>query len=83
MSKLIVLTFPRMKYTDHRPPYRGEPLNIIISAFSDPYILTDEGFLEYSKSVSILSDQTTSGLTFGDRQVDRLLRRVLGYSPWQ
>lgn len=49
--------FHRTQYTDHKPPYRGEPLNVIISAFSDPYILTDEGFLEYSKSVSSPSNR--------------------------
>ena len=27
----------------------GEPLNIIISGLSDPYILTDTGFNHYSK----------------------------------
>jgi hypothetical protein len=43
-----------MQYTNHNPPYRGEPLNIIITAFSDPYILTDEGLQTYSKSVSFL-----------------------------
>jgi hypothetical protein len=45
-----------MQYTDHKPPYRGEPLNIIITALSDPYMLTDEGLGTYSKSVSPLSE---------------------------
>jgi len=40
-----------LDYTDHKPPYRGEPLNIIITSLSDPYVLTDEGFQEYSKSI--------------------------------
>ncbi|KAG5338931.1 hypothetical protein C0989_005565 [Termitomyces sp. Mn162] len=34
---------------DFTTPELGEPLNVIISALSDPYILTDHGFREYSK----------------------------------
>ncbi|KAG2009733.1 hypothetical protein CC2G_012631 [Coprinopsis cinerea AmutBmut pab1-1] len=30
---------------------QGEPLNIIISSNSDPYILTDSGFVGYAKSI--------------------------------
>lgn len=52
----LSLTFFRMQYTNHKPPYHGEPLNIIITALSDPYILTDEGLQAYSKSVSSFSD---------------------------
>lgn len=72
---MLSLTFLRMQYTDHKPPYRGEPLNIVITAFSDPYILTDEGFLEYSKSVSFLSDvvRPHTGLTIS-------IGRSIGYS---
>lgn len=40
-----------LDYTEHKPPYRGEPLNVIITALSDPYIITDEGFKEYTKSI--------------------------------
>jgi len=40
-----------LDYTNHKPPYRGEPLNIIITALSDPYVLTDEGLRTYSKSI--------------------------------
>ncbi|KAL0579871.1 hypothetical protein V5O48_002118 [Marasmius crinis-equi] len=41
----------------------GEPLNAIISGRSDPYILTDEGFLEYSKSIGFSSE--CLGLHYG------------------
>jgi len=40
-----------LDYTNHKPPFHGEPLNIIITAFSDPYILTDEGLQTYSRSI--------------------------------
>jgi hypothetical protein len=30
---------------------RGEPLNVIISGASDPFILTDEGFVAYARSI--------------------------------
>lgn len=30
-------------------PDSGEPLNVIISGLSDPYILTDYGFRDYTK----------------------------------
>ena len=43
-----------MQYTNHKPPYHGEPINIIITALSDPYILTDEGLQTYSKLVLLL-----------------------------
>jgi hypothetical protein len=31
----------------------GEPLNVIISALSDPFIMTDEGFRLYIKYVVV------------------------------
>jgi hypothetical protein len=30
-------------------PLLGEPLNVIISGLSDPIVLTEEGFREYTK----------------------------------
>jgi len=72
-----------MQYANHEPPYHGEPLNIIITALSDPYILTDEGLQTYSKLV--LSDLTV-GIRIDplDRQVYRFFGRVFGHSPrWQ
>lgn len=36
------------KYTTHK---FGEPLNVIISALSDPFILTENGFHYYTKYV--------------------------------
>ena len=46
-----------MQYTNHKPPYHGEPLNIIITALSDPYILTDEGLQTYSKFAPFLPNR--------------------------
>ncbi|KAF6754857.1 hypothetical protein DFP72DRAFT_897645 [Ephemerocybe angulata] len=43
----------------------GEPLNIIISALSDPYILTDNGFEHYTKSLGY--SQECLGLHYGNR----------------
>ncbi|KAH9047694.1 hypothetical protein EDB84DRAFT_1393152 [Lactarius hengduanensis] len=41
--------------TPHIPqftaPLLGEPLNVILSGLSDPYVLTEEGFREYTKSI--------------------------------
>jgi hypothetical protein len=37
----------------HTPQYTapllGEPLNVILSGLSDPLVLTEEGFREYTK----------------------------------
>jgi len=35
-------------------PLLGEPLNVILSGHSDPYVLTEEGFREYTKSFLFL-----------------------------
>lgn len=43
----------------------GEPLNIIISGRSDPYILTDKGFEHYTKSLGY--SQECLGLHYGNR----------------
>ncbi|KAG6812309.1 hypothetical protein H0H92_003482 [Tricholoma furcatifolium] len=45
-------------------PRFGEPLNVIISALSDPYILTDNGLRDYAKSIGF-SDECL-GLHIGD-----------------
>lgn len=42
----------------------GEPLNVIISANSDPYILQEDGFRAYSKSIGFSSE--CLGLHIGD-----------------
>ncbi|KAF9481149.1 hypothetical protein BDN70DRAFT_876771 [Pholiota conissans] len=36
---------------DYTTKKYGEPLNVIISGSSDPYVLTDEGFHDYAKSL--------------------------------
>ncbi|KAF7299763.1 hypothetical protein HMN09_00982200 [Mycena chlorophos] len=43
---------------------RGEPLNIIISGASDPFILTDEGFTAYVNSIGYAPE--CMGLHFGN-----------------
>lgn len=43
----------------------GEPMNVIISALSDPYILTEEGFITYSKSIGFAEE--CMGLHYGHR----------------
>ncbi|EPQ50977.1 hypothetical protein GLOTRDRAFT_81547 [Gloeophyllum trabeum ATCC 11539] len=42
---------------------RGEPLNVIISAFSDPYVLTETGFHAYAKSIGF--SEECMGLHYG------------------
>ena len=42
-SKLMI------RICKYASPDKGEPLNVIISANSDPFILTDSGFQEYAK----------------------------------
>jgi len=41
----------------------GEPLNVIVSALSDPFILTDEGFNNYAKSIGFSGE--CMGLHYG------------------
>lgn len=48
---------------DFTTPELGEPLNVIISARSDPFILTDHGFKYYSKSIGF--SQECLGLHYG------------------
>ncbi|TEB23003.1 hypothetical protein FA13DRAFT_1740493 [Coprinellus micaceus] len=43
----------------------GEPLNVIISGLSDPHILTDKGFQDYTKSLGY--SQECLGLHYGNR----------------
>lgn len=39
-----------MQYTSKK---YGEPLNVIISGLSDPFVLTDEGMFYYTKYVQV------------------------------
>ncbi|KAK1221139.1 hypothetical protein PQX77_016057 [Marasmius sp. AFHP31] len=57
------LTTYRYRYWKIVSKKYGEPLNVIISGRSDPYILTDEGFLEYTKSIGFSSE--CLGLHYG------------------
>lgn len=46
--RLLMQRLPHIpQYT---APLLGEPLNVILSGLSDPYVLTGEGFREYTKS---------------------------------
>jgi hypothetical protein len=38
-------------WTQFTTKTRGEPLNVIISGASDPFVLTDEGFMAYVGSI--------------------------------
>jgi len=50
-----------LDYTNKR---YGEPLNVIISALSDPFIMTDAGFRLYTKSLGY--SEECLGLHYGD-----------------
>lgn len=52
----------------------GEPLNVIISALSDPFIMTDEGFRLYTKYV-LVDGFYTLAYTF---QFDRIFCGMSG-----
>ncbi|PPR07680.1 hypothetical protein CVT24_003923 [Panaeolus cyanescens] len=52
-------------FTQYTNKKYGEPLNIIISGLSDPYILTERGFHEYAKSIGYAEE--CMGLHYGDR----------------
>jgi hypothetical protein len=52
---------PYTQYTT--PKGLGEPLNVIISAHSDPFILSEEGIRTYAKSIGF--DEECLGMHFG------------------
>ncbi|KAH9986624.1 hypothetical protein BJV77DRAFT_1028331 [Russula vinacea] len=39
------------RFLDFTAPLLGEPLNVILSGLSDPLVLTEDGFREYTKSI--------------------------------
>ncbi|KLO14789.1 hypothetical protein SCHPADRAFT_902930 [Schizopora paradoxa] len=51
---------------DYATPRLGEPLNVIISAHSDPYVLTDSGLHMYAKSIDF--SEECLGLHLGNLQ---------------
>ncbi|KAA1474754.1 hypothetical protein DENSPDRAFT_883035 [Dentipellis sp. KUC8613] len=51
------------RFLDFTTPKFGEPLNVIISGRSDPYILSDEGFHHYAKSIGY--SEECLGLHYG------------------
>jgi len=76
---------------DFTTPDLGEPLNVIISGHSDPYILTDSGFHEYAKSIGFSGE--CLGLHYGDlhdadlgdgkgRQTEQFLARQHYFPVW-
>ncbi|KNZ73158.1 hypothetical protein J132_00993, partial [Termitomyces sp. J132] len=76
---------------DFTTPELGEPLNVIISALSDPYILTDHGFREYSKSIGFsheclglhIGDLHEADLGDGDgRKLEQYLARQYYFPIW-
>jgi len=52
------------RFLDYTTPKYGEPLNVIISGLSDPYVLTDRGLHEYAKSIGY--SEECLGLHYGD-----------------
>jgi len=53
-SHLVPWIDPRInggRFLDYTTPKYGEPLNVIISALSDPFVLTDDGLHYYAKSI--------------------------------
>ncbi|KAI0043948.1 hypothetical protein FA95DRAFT_1523570 [Auriscalpium vulgare] len=52
------------RFLDYTVPLQGEPLNIIVSGLSDPFILTDAGFHVYAKSIGYSSE--CLGLHYGN-----------------
>ncbi|KAH7885402.1 hypothetical protein F5I97DRAFT_1885046 [Phlebopus sp. FC_14] len=51
------------QFIDFTTPRDGEPLNVIISNLSDPFILTEEGFRMYYKSIGF--SEECLGLHYG------------------
>jgi len=54
LQELVPWIDPRInggRFLDFTTPKYGEPLNVIISAASDPFILTDSGLHYYAKSI--------------------------------
>ncbi|TIA87067.1 hypothetical protein E3P81_04070 [Wallemia ichthyophaga] len=41
---------------DQATPFFGEPLNVIISANSDPHVLSNQGLLDFAKSVGFAAE---------------------------
>ncbi|GAA6007042.1 hypothetical protein JCM10207_009181 [Rhodosporidiobolus poonsookiae] len=60
------LTYARNTY----PEGLGEPINVVISAESDPLLMTDEGFFDYSESLEYSGE--CLGQTGGERQAANL-----------
>ncbi|THH18361.1 hypothetical protein EW146_g2602 [Bondarzewia mesenterica] len=52
------------RFLDYTLPQLGEPLNIIISGLSDPFILTEDGFHNYAKSIGY--SEECLGLHYGN-----------------
>ncbi|KAF8628626.1 hypothetical protein AX15_003761 [Amanita polypyramis BW_CC] len=53
------------RFLDYTTDDYGEPLNVIISGLSDPFILTDDGFAHYTKSLGY--SEECLGLHLGNR----------------
>jgi len=51
------------QFIDFTTPRYGEPMNVIISNLSDPFVLTDEGFRWYYKSIGF--SEECLGLHYG------------------
>ncbi|RDB14884.1 hypothetical protein Hypma_016362 [Hypsizygus marmoreus] len=79
------------RFLDFTTPRYGEPLNVIVSGHSDPYILTDNGFHDYAKSIGFSTE--CLGLHYGDlhdadlgdgdgRKTEQFLARQYYFPVW-
>ncbi|KIM40923.1 hypothetical protein M413DRAFT_445701 [Hebeloma cylindrosporum] len=79
------------RFLDYTNKKYGEPLNIIISALSDPFIMTDAGFRLYTKSIGYseeclglhIGDLHDANLGDGDgRKSEQFLARQYYFPVW-
>jgi hypothetical protein len=49
MVHLSTVLYDNLSFAKYTSPEFGEPLNVIISGLSDPYVLTESGFHDYAK----------------------------------
>lgn len=79
------------RFLDFTTPKYGEPLNVIISGLSDPYVLTESGLHDYAKSIGFSEEclglhygnQHTADLGDGDgRKTQQYLARQYYFPIW-
>ncbi|KAF8073977.1 hypothetical protein FPV67DRAFT_1480054 [Lyophyllum atratum] len=79
------------RFLDFATPTHGEPLNVILSGLSDPFILTEDGLHEYAKSIGF--SEECLGLHYGQlhdadlgdgdgRKIEQYLARQYYFPVW-